>query len=84
MNENHYTIFVEPPFSPRVNTYCLIINSAKQFIAFDGKTSLFQVSDWAAKLSKHCHKVQVFKGKELGKLIISYEDQQMKSTNEHK
>ena len=62
-----FTVYVEKP-TPKLAAKCTV-NSAGQYIAFDGKATGASMLGFTQMLERDCRTVQVFKGKALGKLF---------------
>jgi hypothetical protein len=67
-----FTIFVEGPFDKKIDRSKLTLNSAGQFVVFDGKSTRLEIENCCAKLAPHCECVVAFTGKNIGRLIVHW------------
>jgi hypothetical protein len=82
MTKRWFTVLFEGP-SSLVDLTRAKKNCAGQWVAWDGQCTFIEARAAARRLAEQCQRVQLFMGKEMGRLLATYECGRLAGANMH-
>ena len=82
MTKRWFTVVFEGP-SSLVDLTRAKKNCAGQWVAWDGQCTFIEAQGTVSRLAEQCQRVQLFMGKEMGRLLATYEGGRLAAANRH-